>query len=93
MERRDCWNVRWAEDNPVEFALSEKTKMTILKDKDAEEPIITSAFVTFMKDHEIECVLLDDIMERPTNPRPDDIFVLESAQLRNIRIGPPFIII
>ena len=30
-DRRDCWNVRWAEDNPVEFALSEKTKLTILK--------------------------------------------------------------
>ena len=66
LERRDCWNVRWAEDDPVEFALSEKTKLTILKDRETEEPIVTSSFVTHMKDHEIECVLLDDIMERPT---------------------------
>ena len=50
----------------VEFALSEKTKLTILKDRETEEPIVTSSFVTHMKDHEIECVLLDDIMERPT---------------------------
>ena len=40
--------------------------MTILKDRETEEPIVTSSFVTHMKDHEIECVLLDDIMERPT---------------------------
>ena len=69
MERRDCWNVRWANDDPTQFALNEKTKLTIFHDRQHEDPMVTSAFVCLMRDHEVECVLLDDIMKRPEDPQ------------------------
>ena len=85
LERRDCWNVRWANDDPTQLALNEKTKLTIFHDRTHEDPMVTSAFVSVMKDHEVECVLLDDIMKRPEDPQPADIFVQESEMLRKVR--------
>ena len=85
LERRDCWNVRWANDDPTQFALNEKTKLTIFHDRTHEQPTVTSAFVSLMRDHEVECVLLDDIMQRPEDPQPGDIFIQESEMLRKVR--------
>lgn len=84
-DRKECWNVMWASDDSSQLALNEKTKLTIFHDKKHEEPIVTSAFVSLMRDHEVECVLVDEIMRRPEDPRPTDIFVQESETLRNVR--------
>ena len=35
-ERKDVWDVKWAEDNPIQLALMEKTRMYIIRDTEPE---------------------------------------------------------
>lgn len=42
-ERKDVWDVKWADDNPDLFAIMEKTRMYIYRGLDPEEPVLSSA--------------------------------------------------
>lgn len=39
-ERKDAWDMLWAEDNPSLFAVMEKTRMYIMRDLELEEPVL-----------------------------------------------------
>ena len=38
-ERKDVWDMRWADDDPALFAVMEKTRMHIFRGLVAEEPV------------------------------------------------------
>lgn len=38
-ERKDVWDFQWAKDEQEMFAIYDKTRLHIFKDKEAEEPI------------------------------------------------------
>ena len=44
-ERKDAWDMRWADDNPELFAMMEKTRMYIFRGLDPEEPVTSSAYL------------------------------------------------
>lgn len=37
---QDVWDMVWADDNPTQFAVMEKTRMYVLRDDKAEEPVL-----------------------------------------------------
>ena len=39
-ERKDAWDMVWAQDNPQLFAMMEKTRMYIMRGLDLEEPVL-----------------------------------------------------
>lgn len=53
-ERKDAWDMRWADDNPELFAMMEKTRMYIFRGLDPEEPVTSSAYLCSFHDLEIQ---------------------------------------
>ena len=51
-ERKDVWDMRWADDDPELFALMEKTRMYIFRGLVAEEPVSQLALVFFCNPHQ-----------------------------------------
>lgn len=84
-ERKDVWDMRWAEDNPELFAMTEKTRMYIFRNLDPEEPILSSGYICQFNDLQIKSVLLDEIMKDPENPTKDNMAEMEIKSLRDTR--------
>lgn len=60
-DRKDVWDMKWAEDNPDMICIMEKTKMVVFRDDISEEPTISSGYIARFKDLEIKAVSLDDL--------------------------------
>ncbi|XP_013413466.1 WD repeat-containing protein 35-like [Lingula anatina] len=84
-ERKDVWDMKWAEDNSELIAMMEKTRMYIFRNLDPEEPVLSSGYIAKFNDLEITSVLLDEIMKDPENPTADNILHLEIKSLRDSR--------
>ncbi|XP_036431101.1 LOW QUALITY PROTEIN: WD repeat-containing protein 35 [Colossoma macropomum] len=84
-ERKDVWDMKWANDNPDLFAMMEKTRMYVFRNLDPEEPIQTSGFICNFEDLEIKSVLLDEIMKDPERPNKDYLMNFEIRSLRDSR--------
>jgi hypothetical protein len=52
-ERKDVWNMKWADDNPDLLAVMEKTRMYILRGTDPEEPVSSSAYLCSFHDLQV----------------------------------------
>ncbi|KAK3088211.1 hypothetical protein FSP39_016191 [Pinctada imbricata] len=84
-ERKDVWDMKWAEDNPELFAMMEKTRMYIFRNLDPEEPMLSSGYICQFHDLQIKSVLLDEIMKDPENPTKDNMAEMEIKSLRDTR--------
>eukprot|EP00117_Sycon_ciliatum_P031550 scpid22207/ scgid3975/ WD repeat-containing protein 35; Naofen len=85
MHRKDCWDLRWASDNPAQFAVMEKTRMYVFRDMDPEEPITSSGYICSFRDLEITICLLDQIMTSKEFPGKSCIVETEIKSLRDSR--------
>lgn len=65
IHRTDVWDVCWASDDPHAFAIMDKTKLTILHDLHAEDPIVTDHFLVSFGQLEADMVDLDALMQDP----------------------------
>ncbi|XP_043921710.1 WD repeat-containing protein 35 [Protopterus annectens] len=84
-ERKDVWDMKWANDNPDLFAMMEKTRMYVFRNLDPEEPIQTSGYICNFEDLEIKSVLLDEILKDPEHPNKDYVINFEIRSLRDSR--------
>jgi len=84
-EKKDCWDICWATDNPDLLAVMEKTRMFIYRNLEPEEPSISAAYLAKFSNFEVKAVLLDEIMLNPENPEPDMIFDQETQSLKDAR--------
>nr|XP_033792878.1 WD repeat-containing protein 35 isoform X3 [Geotrypetes seraphini] len=84
-ERRDVWDMKWANDNPDLFAMMEKTRMYVFRNLDPEEPVKTSGYICCFEDLEIKSVILDEILKDPEHPNKDYIINFEIRSLRDSR--------
>ncbi|KAJ3613075.1 hypothetical protein NHX12_019331 [Muraenolepis orangiensis] len=84
-ERKDVWDMKWANDNPDLFAMMEKTRMYVFRNLDPEEPIQTSGYICNFEDLEIKSVLLDEVMKDPERPNKDYLITFEIRSLRDSR--------
>lgn len=46
-ERKDVWDMRWAEDNPDLFAMMEKTRMYVFRNMEPEVRNVSDTFTTY----------------------------------------------
>ncbi|XP_077990221.1 WD repeat-containing protein 35-like isoform X1 [Glandiceps talaboti] len=84
-ERKDVWDMKWAEDNSELFAMMEKTRMYIFRNLDPEEPILSSGYICHFEDLQIKSVLLDEIMKDPEHPNKENLLDMEIKSLRDSR--------
>jgi len=84
-ERKDIWDLKWADDEPYSFAVMEKTRMYIFRDQEPEEPMLSSGYLCQFHDQKINAVLLDEVMPQPTRPRKEYIIDFETKALRDGR--------
>ncbi|GAB5366413.1 hypothetical protein AAMO2058_001141600 [Amorphochlora amoebiformis] len=89
IERKDCWNFVWSDDNPELFACMEKNRMYIFRKDKPEEPVASSAYLCNFSDLCITAVNLDSVMEEPeeyllANPE-DCVFMFETKSLRDTK--------
>lgn len=85
LERKEVWDLGWANDNPHLFAIMEKTRMYIFRGLDPEEPVVSSGHICRFEDMQVVSVLLDEIMKDPENPTEDLLFHLDIKSLRDTR--------
>lgn len=84
-DKRDVWDIKWAEDNDELLCIMEKTKMTILRGDVAEDPVISSGYLARFRDLEVRAVLLDEILLSPDKPEREYIVDFETKALRELR--------
>ncbi|KAI8815756.1 uncharacterized protein EV422DRAFT_581893 [Fimicolochytrium jonesii] len=84
-ERKDVWDLKWADDNPELLAVMEKTRMYVFRGLEPEEPIACNGYICSFKDLQISAALLDEIMQTPDKPSRDWILNLETKSLRDTR--------
>ena len=85
LERRDVWDVRWAEDNDEMVCIMEKTKMAVFRGEVAEEPVVSSGYLARFRDLEVRAVTLDELLLHPEQPSKDCVVDFESKSLREAR--------
>ena len=85
LEKKDVWDMRWADDNPSLFAIMEKTKMYTFRDLAPEEPVTSSAYICAFNDLKIKAVFMDDIMNNPDSPESDCVVTYETRALRDTK--------
>ncbi|KAJ3091801.1 WD repeat-containing protein 35 [Quaeritorhiza haematococci] len=88
LERKDVWDVKWAQDNPELFAMMEKTRMYIFRNLDPEEPIACAGYICCFNQLQIKAVMLDEIMRDPDAAPPvkeQHVVELETKSLRDTR--------
>ncbi|KAJ3057254.1 WD repeat-containing protein 35 [Rhizophlyctis rosea] len=84
-ERKDVWDIKWANDDPELFAIMEKTRMYILRALNPEEPITCSGYICNFTNLQIKAVLLDEVMREPEAPSKELLVTMETKSLRDTR--------
>jgi WD repeat-containing protein 35 len=85
IERKDVWDVCWAEDDPDMIVIMEKTKMVVFHGEVSEEPVVSAAYLARVKDLEIRVFALDTLMQHPDKISKEYVIDFESKLLRELR--------
>lgn len=86
-ERKEVWSIVWSTDNPSLCAIMEKNRLFILKNFEAEEPILSAGYLCDFTDLEVKAVLLDEILKDPEEIKniTEMIVSYEQKSLRDTR--------
>eukprot|EP01138_Halocafeteria_seosinensis_P016315 gb/GECG01016645.1/.p1 GENE.gb/GECG01016645.1/~~gb/GECG01016645.1/.p1 ORF type:complete len:1236 (+),score=172.06 gb/GECG01016645.1/:1-3708(+) len=86
-ERRDCWDMMWADDNPDLFVSMEKVRMYVFRGTlaDPEEPVQSSGYLCSFSDLTVRVALLDELFYDAFNPEATYIINHETRSLRDTR--------
>ena len=90
IDRRDVWDMKWAEDNDELLCIMEKTKLQVIRGELLEDPVTSSGYLARFKDLEIRSVMLDEMMKQPieqqTQPPSRELVIdFETKSFRDIR--------
>ena len=81
IERKDVWDLKWAEDEEEMLCIMEKSKLVVFRGEAAEEPVVASGYIARFKDLEIRTVSLDDLLTHPEQPNKECVIDYESKYL------------
>ena len=86
-ERKEVWSVIWSEDEPNLCAIMEKNRLYVMRDFEAEEPVLSPGYLCKFSDLEVKAVLLDDILRAPEDIKSisEMIATYECKALRDTR--------
>ncbi|KAH3745059.1 WD repeat domain 35 [Pelomyxa schiedti] len=82
VDRKDIWDIVWAEDIPELSAVMEKTRMYIFRNTDPEDSLPSSGYICDFSKLKVHVAMLDDIMVQPEKPEKSSIFNYETITLR-----------
>lgn len=86
-ERKDVWDMKWADDNPDLLAIMERTSMYIFRGTDPEEPFKNHiGWIAEFNDLQVRSLCLDDLMQDPEQPVKESIVDVEIKSLRDTRV-------
>ena len=85
VERKDVWDVKWSEDDPDMVVAMEKTKMVVFHGEEAEDPVVSSAYLARFKDLEVRVVAMDALMAHPDKIARECVVDFETRSLREVR--------
>lgn len=81
-DRKDAWNIKWDAEKDDTIAVMEKARMYIVRNTEAEEPIVNNGYICSFKNLVVRTVLLDEIMRNPETPHKSFIIDVEVKSLR-----------
>jgi WD repeat-containing protein 35 len=84
-ERRDVWDLVWAQDNPDLLSVMEKTRMYVMRGLSPEENILSSGYLCKFNNLKIKAVMLDEVLRSPEQPDKEAVFYFETMALRDSR--------
>jgi WD repeat-containing protein 35 len=86
-EKKEVWSVIWSSDEPNLCAIMEKNRLYVMRDFEAEEPVLTPGYLCDFTDLEVKAVLLDDILKAPEDIKTitEMIVKYECKSLRDTR--------
>jgi len=86
-ERKDCWFVIFSEDNPEAFACMEKSRIHVVNDVEAQEPVSTDGYICSFVDLSVKIVYLDELMKTPDGViKSEEVFQdIETKLLKDTR--------
>lgn len=64
--RSDVWDVRWAQDDHATAAVMEKSKLVILHDAEAEDPVRTNSHLSSFGSLEVNMIDMVALMTKPS---------------------------
>ena len=85
LERKDCWDVLWADDDPDSFAAMEKTRLCVYKNLEPEEPVVCSGYLASFKDLQVTSVVLEHVVQSPDKVQKDSVVNNDTARLRELK--------
>ena len=85
VERKDVWDMRWSEDDSDMVVIMEKTKMVVFNGENAEDPVVSSAYLGRFKDLEVRVVAMDTLMMHPDKITRECVVDFETRSLREVR--------
>ncbi|CAD8136286.1 unnamed protein product [Paramecium pentaurelia] len=81
-DKKDCWQVVWSDNDPLQFAVMEKGRIHLVRDVTAEDPFPCEAFLCSFSELTVRGALLDDIMMSPDGQlRADELLVYYESRL------------
>lgn len=84
-EKKDAWDMMWAEDNPELFVMMEKARMYVYRGLEPEEPVSSSGYLCYYKDLQVKAALLDEILSNPDQPDKGMIIDFQTRSLRDAK--------
>lgn len=84
-EKKDAWDMMWAEDNPELFVMMEKARMYVFRNLEPEEPVSSSGYLCYYKDLQVKAALLDEILANPEQPDKGMIIDFQTRSLRDAK--------
>ncbi|RHW72332.1 putative intraflagellar transport protein D4 [Trypanosoma brucei equiperdum] len=84
-ERKDVWNVQWAQDDPEMLAVMERSRLHIYHGTESEEPITCSTHICKFRSLKVRSLLLDELKQDPERPRREYVIDHDTRALRDAR--------
>ncbi|KAL0586168.1 hypothetical protein ABG067_004261 [Albugo candida] len=84
-EKKDTWDMKWADDNPELFVVMEKARMHLFGGSEPEEPVPSSGYLCSFTSLQVRAALLDDILANPEQPEKSMVMDFETRSLRDAR--------
>ncbi|TMW62517.1 hypothetical protein Poli38472_005135 [Pythium oligandrum] len=84
-EKKDAWDMVWAEDNPELFVMMEKARMYVFRGLEPEEPVSSSGYLCYYRDLQVKAALLDEILANPEQPERSMIIEFQTRSLRDAK--------
>lgn len=85
VERKDVWDLRWANDNPEMLAIIEKNKLYVIKGTEIEEAIICNGYLCGFDNLQVKTAFVDEIFRDPENLSKDYISLIDTKMLKDAR--------